>query len=113
GKRRFTAIGYGYDAENDRYLIQSGWGKKPDWYRNLVVTPQCTVRKGWRRFTARAAFPGIEECVALAAMLFERSPETVGLWVKLLEREFDPANPDDLRELVTRFPIVALKKAVD
>ena len=43
-----------YDEANDTYYIASGWGKKADWYRNLLQTPEITIQVGWRKMRVTA-----------------------------------------------------------
>lgn len=43
-----------YDADHDTYYVASGWGKKADWYRNLLATPDITIQVGWRKMAVTA-----------------------------------------------------------
>jgi deazaflavin-dependent oxidoreductase (nitroreductase family) len=46
-----------YTRDGDRYVIiasKGGYATNPDWYHNLVATPEVTVEVGEKRFPARA-----------------------------------------------------------
>ncbi len=44
-----------YDPATGIVVVASGWGKKADWFRNVLKTPAVTVHIGHRRFEAVAA----------------------------------------------------------
>lgn len=55
GRARRTPLIYGRDG--DRYLLvasRGGHPRHPDWYLNLLATPEVGVQVGAERFTARA-----------------------------------------------------------
>jgi deazaflavin-dependent oxidoreductase (nitroreductase family) len=70
GARRRTAVYYGR-AGDDYVVIASNGGAAthPNWYRNLVATPEVGVQVGSRRFTARARTTTGEERAELFAMM--------------------------------------------
>jgi deazaflavin-dependent oxidoreductase (nitroreductase family) len=43
-----------YNRQTGECVIASGWGKKSDWYRNIIKTPQVQVSIGTRKFAAMA-----------------------------------------------------------
>lgn len=43
-----------HDEVSDTYTIASGWGKKADWYRNILKTPDVSIQVGSRQLKARA-----------------------------------------------------------
>src|SRR5882672_3082319 len=43
-----------HDRTTETYVIASGWGEKPDWFRNLQKTPTAVVTVGRKRFAATA-----------------------------------------------------------
>ena len=43
-----------YDAKNDIYYVVSGYGKKAQWYRNLLATPTGHAQVAGRRFNLKA-----------------------------------------------------------
>lgn len=53
GMARHTVLEY--RRHGSKYYIISGWGKRPNWYQNLLAHPTVTVQKGAYTFKARAA----------------------------------------------------------
>jgi deazaflavin-dependent oxidoreductase (nitroreductase family) len=43
-----------YDQEKQEYTVVSAYGKKSDWYRNILKTPQVTMQTGRHVFSASA-----------------------------------------------------------
>jgi deazaflavin-dependent oxidoreductase (nitroreductase family) len=43
-----------HDKVSDTYCVLSGWGKQPDWVRNVEKTPQVVIDVGRRQFPACA-----------------------------------------------------------
>ena len=44
----------GRDRASGAYCVAAGWGKKSDWYRNILADPHVRVRVGGRVFDAIA-----------------------------------------------------------
>jgi deazaflavin-dependent oxidoreductase (nitroreductase family) len=38
----------------DRYIVFSGWGVRSDWYKNLLVNPEVTIKVGGKTMRATA-----------------------------------------------------------
>lgn len=43
-----------YNKTTDTYIIASGFGKKSDWYLNILAHPQVEIQVGWRELTVTA-----------------------------------------------------------
>ncbi|MFQ5399606.1 MAG: nitroreductase family deazaflavin-dependent oxidoreductase [Anaerolineae bacterium] len=43
-----------YDEESNTYTVASGFGKKSDWYRNLLKTPEVTIQVGLKKMAVTA-----------------------------------------------------------
>ncbi len=43
-----------YDPETNTYFVASGFGKKADWYRNLLKTPEVTIQVGNKKMQVTA-----------------------------------------------------------
>jgi deazaflavin-dependent oxidoreductase (nitroreductase family) len=55
GKKRYTMVDVLlYDPEKDTYIIEVGFGKSSDWYRNIQAQPLFEARVGRRKFRAAA-----------------------------------------------------------
>jgi deazaflavin-dependent oxidoreductase (nitroreductase family) len=75
GLRRTTPMMYVPDGE--RLLViasNAGAPKHPDWYRNLVASPQVTVEVGDQVYEARAVATEGDERDRLFASIAERYP---------------------------------------
>ncbi len=55
GRVRSTVVEViGQDRANDTYSIAAGWGRRANWYQNLLATPQITIQVGRRRLNVCA-----------------------------------------------------------
>ena len=55
GKKRYTMVDVLlYDPEKDTYVIEVGFGKNSDWYRNIRAHPLFEAQVRRRRFQAEA-----------------------------------------------------------
>jgi deazaflavin-dependent oxidoreductase (nitroreductase family) len=52
GQPRFTPIEF--RRHGSKIYLISGWGKRPDWYQNLLVDPLATVQVGREAYSALA-----------------------------------------------------------
>ena len=43
-----------YDRASGSVVVAAAWGRKSDWYRNVLQTPEVTLTLGARRFQAAA-----------------------------------------------------------
>lgn len=43
-----------HDKARDVYTIASGFGKKSDWYLNILAQPQLEIQVGWRKMAVTA-----------------------------------------------------------
>ena len=43
-----------HDKATDTYYIASGFGKKSDWYLNILAHPQVDIQVGWRKMAVTA-----------------------------------------------------------
>ena len=43
-----------HDKASDVYTIASGFGKKSDWYLNILAQPQLEIQVGWRKMAVTA-----------------------------------------------------------
>lgn len=70
GQPRFTPIEF--RRHGSKIYLISGWGRRPDWYQNLVVDPLATVQVGREAYSALAD-PVTDPAEALRAItLFRR-----------------------------------------
>ncbi len=57
GTRRFVVLEVVERAERDRYIVVSGFGRRAQWYRNILANPRVRVSCGIRRHVSAAAAP--------------------------------------------------------
>lgn len=61
--------------EDDAYYVCSGFGKRSQWYRNVVHTPEVTIQVGTRKTAARAVTLDAEEGARIMAHYAEQHPK--------------------------------------
>ncbi|MCA9897882.1 MAG: nitroreductase family deazaflavin-dependent oxidoreductase [Ardenticatenaceae bacterium] len=55
GKPRQTVLEVvNHDKTSNTYFIASGFGKKSDWYLNILAHPQVNIQVGWRKLAVTA-----------------------------------------------------------
>lgn len=55
GKARQTVLEVvNYDQDTNTFYIASGFGKKSDWYRNILEHPEVSIQVGWRKMVVTA-----------------------------------------------------------
>lgn len=95
-----------YDKVSDTYCVLSGWGKQPDWVRNVEQTPQVVIEVGRRRFPACAV--RLEPEVAERAVLdyARRYPIAIRVFPRLMGYRVD-GTEEDFRALADLGIVVA------
>jgi deazaflavin-dependent oxidoreductase (nitroreductase family) len=98
-----------YDKDTDTYYVVSGWGKRSDWYQNLIHFPNVTIQVGTRKFHAMAEFIPLEQSAEILetyarehALAFR---ELSGLF---LGKRMEP-NGNSARRLAAKMPMVAFR----
>ena len=43
-----------HDKATDTFYIASGFGKRSDWYQNIIAQPKVTIQVGWRKMAVTA-----------------------------------------------------------
>lgn len=89
GKRRYTALEYIYDKENDSYRIAAGWGGKTDWYRNLLKNPNVRVQVGRRKFDAIAERVRDEDVAKFMMDVSKLNPRMERVWNRWSDKPVD------------------------
>jgi deazaflavin-dependent oxidoreductase (nitroreductase family) len=104
GLPRYTALEF--RQHGSKVYVISGWGKRPQWYRNLLSNPQATLRIGRRRVSVRASVvDDPAEAVRVLYMFRRTSPV---LWEPILARmsTADTIDLKTLSEVFDQFTIV-------
>lgn len=103
GKKRRTALGYGYDPNLNAYSVMTGWGGKSDWYLNALKNPQVEIWVAKRKFQALAKQVAGEIAVEKMKELITQNPYTVGMLGKLAGKPFDGSDAW-FQQMVKTFP---------
>ena len=104
GLPRFTALEF--RQHGSKIYVISGWGKRPQWYQNLLSNPQATLRIGPRRVNARASVVDDPAEAVRVLYMFRRTAPV--LWDAILAR-MSTADTIDLKtlgEVFDQFTIV-------
>lgn len=89
GKKRRTALGYGYDAYKNAYSVMTGWGGKSDWYQNALKDPHVEIWAGKNKFQALAKPVPSELAVEQMKNLIAHNPYAAGMLGKLAGKPHD------------------------
>lgn len=97
-----------YDPATDTYYIASGFGRKSDWYQNILKTPQVTIQVGNRKMEA-VAEPLTPEASGEAMVRYARAhPTAARNLAKVLGLEVDGSEESYRRVAQEHIPFVAL-----
>jgi deazaflavin-dependent oxidoreductase (nitroreductase family) len=101
----------GHDRASDTYYIVSGWGKRANWYQNLLATPEIAVQVGRRRLKVCAkTVPPAEGARVLLDYRQNHPLATRELSRVLTGANLAKAPPAELERIVQdSLPIVALR----
>jgi deazaflavin-dependent oxidoreductase (nitroreductase family) len=94
--------------DKDIYFINSGWGLKSDWFRNLIANPNVQVQVSRRKFRGKAVVLPSEEAGDILVEFISQHPNYVRLMMKIIGLEIK-FNEEEIRSLVSAMPIVAIR----
>jgi deazaflavin-dependent oxidoreductase (nitroreductase family) len=102
-----------YRRHGNRFYVVSVWGKRTQWFQNLIVNPLVTVQKGRERFGARAALVSDSGEALRVLYLFRKKAPII--YDALLSRLSDQGtvNARTLPDIANQFVIVRLEPTVD
>jgi deazaflavin-dependent oxidoreductase (nitroreductase family) len=107
GMPRHTAIEY--RTHGSKLYVVSIWGSRPNWYQNLLASPDVTVQRGGRVYAA-TAHPVTNSGEALRVLhLFRR--RAPGIYDSIIARLSDRNSIDSrsLHEVTDAFTIVRIE----
>jgi deazaflavin-dependent oxidoreductase (nitroreductase family) len=93
GQPRHVALEY--RRHGSKIYVLSVWGKRPDWYQNLLANPVATLQLGRKLFSARAAPVDTPGEALRALVLFRRAAPLADL----ILASMSSANTIDARTL--------------
>ena len=99
--RRTVVEVVGHDRTSDTYYIVSGWGKRANWYQNLLATPKITIQVGRRRLHVFAEPVSPAEGVRVLLEYRQKHPlATRELSRMLVGADLAKATPEELKNIV-------------
>jgi len=96
-----------YDKAKKTFSVASGWGKKSDWYRNIMVNPLVMVESGKEKFAARAEQLSDEEAGVELVDYSRRHPWAMKELARFMGYKLEYSE-DTVRQLAHEIPIVVL-----
>ncbi|WP_158889199.1 nitroreductase family deazaflavin-dependent oxidoreductase [Amycolatopsis anabasis] len=96
-----------HDRADGSYVVCSGFGPNADWYRNLLKTPETTIRVGPRDKRVTAVPLGAEEGGEYLAYYAPRHPRAARRLVRFMGFEVD-GSLDDYRAVGRELPFIRL-----
>jgi deazaflavin-dependent oxidoreductase (nitroreductase family) len=116
GRVRKTVVEVvGHDRTSDTYSIVSGWGKRAQWYQNLLANPKITIQVGRRHLNVCAeTLPPAEGARALVEYRQKHPLATRELSRMLVGENLAKSSPEELERIVQEsLPVVALQPQAD
>jgi deazaflavin-dependent oxidoreductase (nitroreductase family) len=103
-----------HDQASDEYYIASGWGKRAQWYQNLLAMPEIMIQAGRRHLNVCAeTLPPAEGARILLDYRQKHPLATRELSRALTGANLAKASPAELENIVQEsLPIVALRPQV-
>ncbi|HLU74241.1 MAG TPA: nitroreductase family deazaflavin-dependent oxidoreductase [Nonomuraea sp.] len=95
----------GHDAASGGHIAAAGYGRRSDWYRNILKTPEVTVQVGNRARPMTARPLSEDEGADLMAKYALRNPRIARRLAKLMGFLVD-GSESDFREVGRRIPFV-------
>ncbi len=87
-----------YDSETDTYYIASGYGKKAQWYKNIVADPNVNIQVGLRRLAVQAMPLEPDESGEMMVKYAKKYPKAAKALCHLVGYQVD-GSPEDYRTI--------------
>lgn len=112
GQARKTVIEViGHDRASDTYYVASGWGKRANWYQNVLTTPDVTIQVGQRHLNVHAVTLPPAEGVRVLLDYRQRHPMAARELSRLMGLNLISASAEELEHVVQEsLPIVAFRR---
>ena len=98
-----------HNEVKDIYYVAAAWGKKADWYCNILATPQVNVQVKNRRFDALAGNISQEEAIENLWTYAQKYPTAFTQLIKTMLGEGLPPTRETCQKLAEVVPLVALR----
>ena len=97
------------EPENNIFYIAAAWGKRADWYQNILANPKVTVQVKNRQFTALAETISQEAALENLWVYAQKYPAAFTQLIKTMLGESLPPSYETCKKLAEVVPLVALK----
>lgn len=111
GKQKQTPVEFIYNADEDAYVVMSGWGGRTDWYRNACANPEVQVWTAGRERQARAEQASDVEVAAMLKEITQINPAARNIWSRWSDVEIDGSYESYLAA-APYFPVLFLHPVV-
>lgn len=98
-----------YDEAANAYLVASGFGRKSDWYRNILKTPQVTIQVGNKKMAAVAEPLSPQESGEAMVAYARKHPKAAKNLTKVLGYELDGSEESYRKAAEEHIPFVRLR----
>ena len=94
-----------YDRASNTHYVASGFGRKSDWYRNILKTPQVTIQSGGKQLAARAESLPPDQAQAVFADYVQRHPNAIKNLAKLVGYDIGDSE-EEMMTFLELIPVV-------
>ncbi len=98
----------GHEPSTDTFYVVSGFGRRADWFRNVLRNPGVEITVGGRRARARAYLPPEEEAMPVFRAFCTAHPTELRIMLRLFGCP-PVESEEDMRAFLKRCPVVAFK----
>jgi deazaflavin-dependent oxidoreductase (nitroreductase family) len=107
GKRVITPVEYLFHQEDVTYWIISGWRGNTDWYKNILSSPEVSIKVNGKNYPTKAAALTDEEILAYLTEILKVNPEAIAIFSRWAGKQIEPSE-EGLRQVCADFPGFAL-----
>lgn len=98
-----------YDSVTNTYLVASGFGRKADWYRNILKTPEVSIQVGRKRMKAVAEPLSADASGEAMVQYARKNPKAARNLTKLLGHELSGTEEEYRMIAQAHIPFVKLR----
>jgi len=110
GLKRYVVLEVvNHDPEYKIFYVAAAWGKKADWYCNILKTPQVMVQVKNQQFLAHADVISSEAALANLWIYAQKYPAAFTQLIKTILGDALPPNYETCQKMAEAIPLEALK----
>lgn len=95
-----------YDKESNTHYVASGFGKKSQWFQNIMKVPDATIQVGNQKTLVTAEHLPVNEAEKIFEIYQEKHPNAIKNLSKLVGYELGDTE-EDIRAFRRSIPIIA------